>query len=455
MLCLLHPTYRNSYPNGQRGFGYSSSLSGSNISASRGGASASARAGTNASATSASFNPRNTITKEQKDKPCKSRLIPGQSVVCVCNVTYCDELVRLAPAQGKYVTYTSSEAGSRFKRTIRDLRAKDLYESNVADLVLDPSHKYQKVEGFGGAVTDAASINWMNLTNIRLKNALINSYYSKLGLEYNMLRVPIGGCDFSTHPYAYNEHPSDDLTLSNFTLAHEDYYYKIPMIKAIMAASMAPVHVVATTWSPPLWMKTAPVWGQLNELQPKYYQTYADYHIKFMEEYKAHGIPIWGITTTNEPINGMIEFAEFNSLGWSPIKQGKWIAENLGPTVRNSSFRDIKILALDDQRSTLPAWFNVMLLFEPKALQYIDGVALHFYFDKIIPPKILSLVYDNYPDKFLISTEACEAKCSRGERACPTAKLASTVRGENVINGDEHRTQKYLRGALWAGQVRT
>lgn len=42
-----------------------------------------------------------------------------------------------------------------------------------------------------------------------------------------MLRVPIGGTDFSTRAYAYNELPENDVTLSNFTLAYEDYEYKV------------------------------------------------------------------------------------------------------------------------------------------------------------------------------------------------------------------------------------
>ncbi|CAH0402650.1 unnamed protein product [Chilo suppressalis] len=223
-----------------------------------------------------------------------------------------------------------------------------------------------------------------------------------------MLRVPIGGCDFSTHPYAYNEQPSDDLTLSNFSLAYEDYQYKIPMIKSILQTAVNPVHILATTWSPPLWMKTDEMWGQENELKPEYYQTYADYHIRFIEEYKANGIPIWGISTTNEPSNGMIGYVQFNSLGWSPFKQGKWIAENLGPTVRSSQYSDLKILANDDNRVTIPWWFTLMVNIIPDALQYIDGIAVHFYLDKVIPPEVLSLVTDIYPDKFLISTEACE-----------------------------------------------
>lgn len=42
-----------------------------------------------------------------------------------------------------------------------------------------------------------------------------------------MLRVPIGGTDFSTHAYAYNELPENDVHLTNFTLAPEDINFKV------------------------------------------------------------------------------------------------------------------------------------------------------------------------------------------------------------------------------------
>lgn len=36
------------------------------------------------------------------------------------------------------------------------------------------------------------------------------------GIGYNLLRIPIGGCDFDLEPWAYNELPTHDANLSNF-----------------------------------------------------------------------------------------------------------------------------------------------------------------------------------------------------------------------------------------------
>ena len=49
---------------------------------------------------------------------------------------------------------------------------------------------------------------------------------SVLGLEYNIGRIPMASCDFSTHPYSYDD-VDGDLQLSHFALAPEDLKFKV------------------------------------------------------------------------------------------------------------------------------------------------------------------------------------------------------------------------------------
>ncbi|XP_050667067.1 lysosomal acid glucosylceramidase-like [Leptidea sinapis] len=345
------------------------------------------------------------VRAKYEDKPCASKQIPGESVVCVCNATYCDELQRSIPSKDTFYVYTSSEGGLRFQKQPGTFEKSD--DFSKFHFVLHPKKTYQKIQGFGGAVSDAAGINWKSLPP-KLRKSLIDSYYGIRGLEYNMARVPIGGSDFSTHPYAYNESPVNDTHLTNFTLAPEDFQYKLPMIHQMLGVSKVPLDIVATTWSPPPWMKTNNAFTGYSRLRKEYYQTYADYHLKFLQTYKSEGVPIWGITTTNEPINGVLNLAPFNTLGWTPGEMGEWIVNNLGPTIRNSEFKDLNILTCDDQRVTIPLWFNILIMEHPEALKYIDGIAVHYYTDKFSPADILDLVTKNHPDKFILGTEACE-----------------------------------------------
>lgn len=52
------------------------------------------------------------------------------------------------------------------------------------------------------------------------------AYFSEEGIEYNILRIPIGGTDCSTRKYTLYDEP-EDKSLRNFTLADEDYSYKV------------------------------------------------------------------------------------------------------------------------------------------------------------------------------------------------------------------------------------
>lgn len=39
---------------------------------------------------------------------------------------------------------------------------------------------------------------------------------------------------------------------------------------------------------------------------------------RFLQKYADEKIAVWAITTTNEPLNGIIPLVKFNSLGWLP-----------------------------------------------------------------------------------------------------------------------------------------
>lgn len=44
------------------------------------------------------------------------------------------------------------------------------------------------------------------------------------------------------------------------------------------------------------------------------------YFSRFIEEYAKAEVKIWALTTTNEPLNGIIPVVNFNSLGWTPAQ---------------------------------------------------------------------------------------------------------------------------------------
>lgn len=161
----------------------------------------------------------------------------------------------------------------------------------------------------------------------------------------------------------------------------------------------------AATWSPPTWMKTNDKSSGFGFLKEEYYQTYANYTMKFIEAYANNGIHIWAISTGNEPLNAYVPLDPLSSMGWTPNSVANWVANNLGPTLAASKY-DTKILALDDQRIELP-WY-IDLMFQNKiAKDYVSGIAVHWYSDFISPPIVLDTTHNNFPDKFILMTEAC------------------------------------------------
>lgn len=357
--------------------------------------------------------------------PCALRQYPTGSV-CVCNVTYCDTLEFEDPSKpGEFVLVSSSRNGTRFGQSrgkfvqadnatflaaVRLLpRQRMARSTRSVTIEVNREKRYQRIVGFGGAFTGAVSYN-LGLLKPELRKSMYRSYYSnKVGIGYNMMRIPIGGCDFDLKPWAYNESPMDDAKLSNFTELDQRDVEKIEQIKEMMEVTgNRDIKLMGAAWSPPRWMKSNNDWSGSSRLKPEYYQTWADYHIQYLRLMKAAGLNYWAISTGNEPMNAVIGFLfiRFMSLGWVATNQGKWVAKNLGPALKNSEFKNVKLFAGDDQRYTFPWWFSQMDQGHSDATKFVDGFAVHWYWDGVTPPGLLDQASHLYPDKLIFNTEA-------------------------------------------------
>lgn len=43
----------------------------------------------------------------------------------------------------------------------------------------------------------------------------------------------------------------------------------------------------------------------------------------------------------------------------------------------------------------------------PESVKYLDGFAVHWYWDDIAPPSLLDQTHEKFPDKFILNTESC------------------------------------------------
>ncbi|XP_393208.1 putative glucosylceramidase 4 [Apis mellifera] len=332
---------------------------------------------------------------------CAPYRVDNEIIACVCNATYCDGIpdnIPEVPTEGNSYWYVSNKQGLRMN--VSEVKF-DRCENFVADttITVDSKKKYQKIIGFGGAFTDATGINIAKLSRAT-QEQLIRAYYDpKKGSRYTLGRIPIGSTDFSTRIYTYDDAPGDKL-LKNFSLAPEDYNYKIPYVK--LAVELNPeVLLFAAAWTAPLWMKQFD--NNITYLKEEHYETYVNYLIKFLDKYERNGVNIWGITPSNEPLLGFMIDNPNISMTWIPKTQANWIANYFGPILASSPFNKTLLLTYDDNRIKAIEYVKAAIEIGGK---YIAGIGIHWYKDSTYPATIIDRIHEKYPDKFILMTEA-------------------------------------------------
>ncbi|CAG2110051.1 unnamed protein product [Medioppia subpectinata] len=162
------------------------------------------------------------------------------STVCVCNAKHCDDLDPIERTlKGVVTVFETSKSGHRFDKTELKFGSKSAIRAAKSQTITVDKSKgvYQSIIGFGGAFTDAAGLNIKALPET-LQNHIINDYFSKSGIEYTLGRIPIGGSDFSTHAYTYDDKFKDDFEFKHWNLTAEDINYKLPYLKSALKTSL-------------------------------------------------------------------------------------------------------------------------------------------------------------------------------------------------------------------------
>lgn len=332
---------------------------------------------------------------------CIPRHFGDSSIVCVCNSTYCDSTPETNLEAGRFLWYSSTKSGQRMELTVGRIGN---HSSSSRTITIDHKSRYQDIKGFGGAFTDAAGINIRNLSEAT-QEQLFNTYFAKEGNRYNIGRVPVGGTDFSTRFYTYDDHSKDTL-LQNFSLAPEDMNYKIPLMQRALRINPE-LKFMAATWTAPTWMKTNDYYTGFGFLKKEYYQVYTNYLLRFMDDYRREGLDIWALSTGNEPSGAYYPLNRINGMGWTTSGIANWVANNLGPSLANSQHNQTLIITVDDQRYSLP-WSVDLIFRNSLAEKYISGIGIHWYWDAVVPAAVLDMTHNHFPDKFMMITESCE-----------------------------------------------
>lgn len=292
-----------------------------------------------------------------------------------------------------------------------------------------PESVGQTMLGLGGAMTESAAYNISKLSASQ-QAMIYEAYYGESGAKYALTRSSIGSADFSLRSYSYDDSSKADPQLTQFSI-EKDYDYIIPAIKMIQRYNPN-VKFFAAPWAPPAWMKKSGKrqggmsTGGLNlvnnAMYSKYYESYANYLVKYCQEYAKAGIPVYCLSMQNESQNN----PKWECCTWTTTAAKTLIGNYLGPALeKNGINTKLVIWDWDKGNDTMHKdgmiKYSTNVLADAKVRKYVDGVAFHWYagdlWHEISGTPMwsedfysLDEVKAQYPGIHLYATEACQEK---------------------------------------------
>lgn len=238
---------------------------------------------------------------------------------------------------------------------------------------VDATERFQRLTGFGAALTDASSILVGALPPAR-RDSLWRALFARTGggTGLSVVRVPIGASDFSVRHYSYDdvEGADGDPTLAHFSMAAEPAG-RLAQLRAARALNPG-LQVMLVPWSAPGWMKTT---GSLvgGTLRDDRQAEFARYLARTVRAYRAAGVPVATLSLQNEP-----GFTPDNYPGMrlSAAQRASLFARHVGPTLAREA-PGVQLLEWDHNWDHPEEPLGVLA--DPAARRFVAGVAWHCY----------------------------------------------------------------------------
>lgn len=304
----------------------------------------------------------------------------------------------------KITVYTTAKNTTLRLTKTAELNFKNKEQPSETDITVfvNPNKTFQKYIGTGGAITDASSEVFSKLSKLQ-QSQLLNYYYGREGIGYNIVRTSIHSSDFGLGSYTYiNE---NDASLKSFSI-QRDKEKRIPLIKRAIQLIGDELIFYASPWSPPAFMKTNKNMLYGGKLLPEFRQAWANYYVKFIKEYEKEGIPVWGLTIQNEPMATQ----RWESCIYTAEEEKDFLKNYLGPTLEKEGLGDKNIIVWDHNRDLMSDRANTVFD-DPEASKYAWGIGFHWYetWTGGLPKyENLKNVNESYPTKNILFTEGCQ-----------------------------------------------
>ena len=326
----------------------------------------------------------------------------------------------------KQIIETAKESDKRLSALPPDERIQQSKKHLACTIRVNCGSAFQRVEGFGGALTESSAYVLSLIPPEKRKQALAAYFSPDSGNRYTLARTHLNSCDFSLENWACVQTP--DETLDSFSMERTDKYIT-PLVKDARDAAGGGLRLLISPWSPPAWMKDNNNMNQGGKLLKKYYPLWAAYFVRFIDELKKRGIETWAVSVQNEPAASQV----WDSCQWTAAEEGEFAAGHLGPALEKyagGAGRRIKIFVWDHNRDLLWERFSETMS-AVGAEKYIDGAAFHWYSGDQY--ENIAQAARAFPGKGFLFSEGC---VEGGPR--PGAWFSGERYAHNIINDLNH-----------------
>lgn len=297
-------------------------------------------------------------------------------------------------------------------------------------ITIDTKQHFQKMQGFGAAMTDASAEVLTSLPEQK-RRAIMQELFGRAngGLGLSFTRLTVGASDFSTRDYSYDDPPGNapDPALRYFSIKPATKYV-LPRVREALAINPR-LLVMISPWSAPAWMKTTHSLIK-GELEPRFYGPFANYLARTVEAFGRAGVPVSMLTIQNEP---NFEPDNYPGMRVDPPQRAAIIGRFVGPTFKSLG---LKTRILDWDHNWDHPEMPLQVLGDAVARHYISGVAWHCYNGDV---SAQSTVHAAYPQK-----DAWLTECSGGEWTPKFAEVLGWMT-DNLIIG---ASNNWSRGTL-------
>ena len=275
------------------------------------------------------------------------------------------------------------------------------------------------IQGFGACFNELGWTSLKALSESDRDAVMAELFDPKAGARFTYCRTPIGANDFSTGAYSYDE-ADGDFELKQFSIDH-DRKTLVPFIKAALK-QQPKLKIWASPWTPPSWMKRNHFYAEAKSypgmkdngirpeqlghegedmfiLEPKYLDAYARYFGKYIDAYKAEGIPVGMVMPQNEFNSAQ----NFPSCTWTPEGLTQFIRA-LGPEMEK---RGVDVYFGTLERGN-PKLLETVLA-DPTAARSIKGLGAQWAGKNALPA-----LHREFPSLLVFQSEQ---ECGDGKNA--------------------------------------